>query len=90
MLNDMLSIYRKEKAEELKETTYQLTEQQQEDFQKSKWLLSHYIKITIARGVYGDNEFFQLYNTIFDSYKKAIEIIGNENEYNKLLNEDNK
>ena len=90
MLNDMLSIYKKEKAEELKETTYQLTEQQQEDYQKSKWLLSHYIKITIARGVFGDNEFYQLYNTIFDTYKKAIEIINDESEYNRLLNQERK
>ena len=90
MFNEMLSIYRKEKAEELKETSYQLTEQQLEDYQKSKWLLSHYIKMTIARGVYSDNEFYQLYNTIFDTYNKAIEIINDENEYNELLNQDRK
>jgi len=85
MLNDMLSIYKKEKAEELKEATYTLTEEQLADLEKSKWLLLYQIKMLIARDIYGYNEFYQLYNPLHDSYNKAIEIISNEEEYNTLL-----
>jgi len=104
MLNDMLNMYKKEKTDEtngktiqldankkeIKQTPYQLTEDQQKDLEKSKWLLSYYIKMYVAREIYSDNEFFQLYNTLFDSYKKAIEIISNEGAYNKLLTQDKK
>ena len=87
MLNDMINIYKKEKADDLKQETYQLTEDQQKELEKSKiWLLQQ-IKILIAREVYSDNEYYQLVNPLIDSYKKAIEIIGDENEYNKLLNQ---
>jgi len=94
MLNDMLTMYRKEKAQELKEDSYQLTEQQQKDLEKSKNLFTQLIKMYVAREVYGDNEFYQLWNQwnpfSSDAYKKAIEIISNENVYNKLLNPDRK
>jgi len=90
MLNDMLKIYQKEKAEESGETTYQLTEQQQEDYKKSKWFLSHYIKMNIARGIFSESEFYELSNTLSNTYNKAIEIISDENKYNQLLNEDRK
>ena len=90
MLNDMLNIYKKEKAEELKEATYQLTEEQQGDLEKSKWLFIYWIKALIAREIYGENEYDQLLNPLLDTYKKAVEIISNEKEYNKLLNQDRK
>ena len=86
MLDDLISLYKKEKAEELEENTYQLTEDQMKDLEKSKPLLLQYIKMSIAREVYGDNEYFQLLNPMYNSYNKAIEIISNEEEYNKLLN----
>ncbi|MCL1933581.1 MAG: S41 family peptidase [Candidatus Azobacteroides sp.] len=85
MLNDMLNVYKKEKAEELKEESYQLTEDQQKDLETSRWLFLQWIKMFIAREVYGDNEFYQLMNPLFDSYQKAVEIISDENKYNKLL-----
>jgi len=90
MLNNMMALYRKEKASDLKQETYQLTEDQQKDLEKSKSLLLQQIKMLIAREVYGDNEYYQLVNPLIDSYKKAIEIIGDENVYNKLLTQDRK
>ena len=90
MLNDMLNMYRKEKADDLKKDTYQLTEDQQKDLEKSKWLFLQQIKMLIAREIYSESEFYQLYNPILDTYKKAIEIISNDNMYNKLLTQDRK
>ena len=90
MLNDIINIYKKEKTEELKETTYQLTEEQQKDLEKCKWLISHQIKMSIANAIYNDNEYYQLLNPLLDVYNKAIEIISDENEYNKLLSQDRK
>ena len=60
-------------------------EQQKKDLEKSKSLILQQIKMYIAREIYSDNEFYQLYNPLFDSYKKAIEIISDDKEYNKLL-----
>ena len=105
MLNDLLEMYKKDKTEEQKtntiqldannkeikqQTTYQLTVDQEKDLVKSKDLILHFIKMNIAREVYGDNEFYQLFNSLFDTYNKAIEIISNDKAYNKLLNPDKK
>jgi len=91
MLNELLNIYKKDKAEELSETAYQLTAEQQKEFEKSKFLLSQWIKILIVRELFGENEYYQLRNPyLIDSYKKAIEIISDENEYNKLLSQGRK
>jgi carboxyl-terminal processing protease len=89
MLNDLLSIYKKEKAEELKKDSYQLTEEQQKDLEKSKPLLLQQIKLLVAQGVYSKKEYYQLLNPILDAYKKAVEIIGNPVEYDKLLGKTN-
>jgi carboxyl-terminal processing protease len=110
MLNDMMDVYRKEKAEEhqlrllkkdpetdnvsttaeeIEVKTNQLSEKdQQNDLEKSKSLLSMQIKMNIAREIYSDNEYYQLLNPLYDSYNKAIVIINDEKEYNKLLNQD--
>ena len=90
MLNDMMEIYKKEKAEELGENVYQLTEEQQKDLEKSRsWLLQE-IKMLIAREIFSENEYYQLWNPFLDPYNKAIEIISNESEYNKLLSQDSR
>ena len=113
MVNEMLNMYKKEKADEEKdkaagkqpiqpdavtvgadgaplpqkeEAAVQLTEEQQKkDLEKSKSLILQQIKMYVAREIYSDNEFYQLWNPLFDSYKKAIEIINDDKEYNKLL-----
>jgi len=90
MINDMMNIYNKEKADELKEQSYQLTEEQKKDLEKSKWLISYFIKMYVAREIYTENEFYQLWNPLFDTYTKAIEIIRDESAYNKLLTQDRK
>jgi len=91
MLNELINIYKKDKADELSETAYQLTTEQQKEFEKSKFLLSQWIKMLIARELFGENEYYQLRNPFFlDSYNKAIEIINDENEYNKLLSQGRK
>ena len=85
-----------ENKKEIKQMLSQLTENKlkdediQKDLEKSKWLILQQIKLYVAREVYGDNEFYQLYNSLFDSYKKAIEIISDDNAYNKLLTQDRK
>jgi len=86
MLNDMLNIYKKDMTEELKTESYQLTEDQLKDLEKSKWLFLYYIKMFIAREIFSENELYKLANPLSASYKKAVEIISNEKEYNKLLN----
>ena len=90
MLNDMLTMYKKEKADELKQESYQLTEDQQKDLAKSKVLLLQWIKLYVAREIFSENESYQLLNPLLDTYKKAIEIIGDENLYNRLLTLDRK
>lgn len=43
------------------------------------------IKAMIARDVYGNNEFFQVYNTTNNIYLKAIEVINNWEQYQAEL-----
>ena len=89
MLNEMLNIYKKEKAEDLKQETYQLTEQQQKDLEKSKSFCAMQVKMLVAREIFSENEYYQLLNPVLiDSYKKAVEIISDEKTYNQLLNQD--
>jgi len=90
MLNDMINLYKKEKAVDLKQESCQLTEDQQKDVEKSKLLFLQQIKLLIVRELYSDNEYYQSVNPLIDSYKKAVEIISDENEYNKLLNQSRK
>ncbi len=56
-----------------------------EDFQKSKTLLAIQMKAIIARDMWGMAEYFQIINQQNESYQKALEIINNTKEYNKLL-----
>ena len=90
MLNGMMNLYKKEKANDLKQESYQLTDKQQKDLEKSKILLLQQIKIFIVRELYSDKEYYQAVNPLIDSYKKAVQIISDEKEYNKLLNPDRK
>ena len=73
----------------MKQDSYQLTEEQQKDLEKSKSLLLQQIKMLVAREIYSEKEYCQLLNPILDTYKKAVEIIGNPLEYDKLLGKTN-
>jgi carboxyl-terminal processing protease len=56
--------------------------------EKSKPLIRLQIKALIARDLWNMNEYFQIMNDDNESLKKAIWIIGNTTEYNKLLGKD--
>ena len=90
MINDMMEIYKKEKAEELKVEKYQLTEDQLKDLEKSKPWIFQEIKMKIVSEVYGENEYYLLWNSMLNTYQKAVEIISNEAEYNKYLSQNRK
>lgn len=88
MLSDLLTLYKKDRIEdkdEAEEKAYQLTEEQEKDFEKSKSLLSLQIKSLIAREIFTDNEYYQLINRENNALQKALEIINNSKEYEKLL-----
>jgi carboxyl-terminal processing protease len=56
-----------------------------EQFGKSKPLIQLQIKAQIARDLWNTNEYFQIINDDNEALTKAIQIIGNSKEYNKLL-----
>ena len=56
-----------------------------QDFQKSTPLVQLQIKALIARDLWDMNEYYQIINQENPVLKKAIEIIKNTKEYNKLL-----
>jgi carboxyl-terminal processing protease len=88
MINDLLELYKKEKAEELKESTYQLTEEQLVDLRKSKLLIQFQIKAYTIREILSDNDYYHFVNSSSyynDALKKAVEIINDQKEYKKLL-----
>ncbi|MCC8145732.1 MAG: S41 family peptidase [Bacteroidales bacterium] len=63
----------------------ELTANDMKDFEKSKSLVQLQIKALIARDIWEMNDYFQIINEINDPLIKAIEIINNTSEYNKLL-----
>jgi C-terminal peptidase (prc) len=52
---------------------------------KTKPLLQTQIKALIARDLFDMTAYFRVVNNDSDSFKKAVEIINNEKQYNKLL-----
>lgn len=62
-----------------------LTPEDMAQFEKSKPLVKLQIKALIARDLWNINEYFQIINEKNEFLKKAIEIMKNPNEYNKLL-----
>jgi len=56
-----------------------------QDFQKSTPLIQLQIKALIARDLWNTNEYYQIINRENNVLKKAIEIISDPKEYNKLL-----
>jgi carboxyl-terminal processing protease len=63
-------------------------EEKLKDFEKSKPLVQAQIKALVARELYGESEYYQVINKEIAAYRKAIEIISNQNEYDKLLTRD--
>ena len=57
----------------------------EEQFNKSKNFISLQLKAYIAQNLFDTSEYFEIINDISDSYLKALQIINNEEEYNKIL-----
>ncbi|MDR0681565.1 MAG: S41 family peptidase [Dysgonamonadaceae bacterium] len=68
-----------------KKTSSKLTTEDMKQFEKSKPLVKLQIKALIARDFWNMNEYYQIINEENTSLKKAIEIIKNPKEYDKLL-----
>ena len=56
-----------------------------DDLNVSKPQLDMMLKALIARNLFGNDEFFQIYNTTNKTYLKAIEVINTWNKYKKEL-----
>jgi carboxyl-terminal processing protease len=85
MINDLLNLYKKEEAGESASSNNKVTTEQLQDFEKSKPLVKAQIKSLIARELFGEGEYYQVINKELVAYRKAIEIICNPTEYDKLL-----
>jgi carboxyl-terminal processing protease len=68
-----------------KRTSAKLTAEDLKQFEKSKSLIKMQIKALIARDFWNTSEYYQIINGENDALKKAIEIIENSKEYDKLL-----
>jgi len=87
MMSDLLSKFKEDKKEDKKEQTESelLTEKDMEEYRKSEPLIRLQLKALIARDLWNMNEYFQVMNQDNESYKKALEIIEDNNRYNVLL-----
>ena len=57
----------------------------EEEFDKSKDLISLELKAYIASDLFGNSGYFQVMNDLNDSYQKALEIINDDEAYFNLL-----
>ena len=91
MLDDLLEMFKNEKVE-LRDgrISTDLTSEDLAEFKKSKPLVKTQLKALIARDLWSMNEYFQIMNDENDSLKKAVTLIENSKEYNKLLQGKNK
>ncbi|MDR0394421.1 MAG: S41 family peptidase [Tannerella sp.] len=58
----------------------------EEQFEKSKELVSLQLKALIAQNLFDTSEYFQVINDQNDSYLEALRIINDDERYNKILN----
>jgi len=56
-----------------------------EELQRSEPLIRLQLKALIARDLWSMSEYFQIINQDNETYRRAIEIIGDENKYHRLL-----
>ncbi|MCD8264000.1 MAG: S41 family peptidase [Tannerellaceae bacterium] len=57
----------------------------EEEYERSKPLITLQLKALLARDMYEMSEYYQIMNDDNESYRKALEIINNEQLYNKEL-----
>ena len=58
----------------------------EEQFEKSKELISIQLKALIARDLFDISEYYQIINYKNDSYNEALRIINNDEQYKKIIN----
>lgn len=88
MLSDLLNMYKEDRKENDKKSETEPTELTSEDlrgFDESKSLIRMQIKAFIASDLYDRGDYYEIINAINDPLTKALEIINNPKEYNKLL-----
>ncbi len=56
-----------------------------EEFEKSKKLIITQMKALLARDLYDSSAFYRIINDIDDIFSKGLEVINNDDLYNKLL-----
>jgi carboxyl-terminal processing protease len=61
----------------------------EEQFNKSKELISLQIKALIAQNLFDMSEYFQIINDRNDSYREALNIINDDEQYYKILKGNN-
>ncbi|MDR1763653.1 MAG: S41 family peptidase [Dysgonamonadaceae bacterium] len=84
MFDDFLDMYRNEKSDGGKPVA--LTEEQQKDWEGIKTFVGLQIKSLIIRDLTDEQEYYRFSNIYFNEpLKKALAIINNSDEYNKLL-----
>ncbi|OFY32928.1 MAG: peptidase S41 [Bacteroidetes bacterium GWF2_38_335] len=57
----------------------------EDEYNKSKEDIATQIKALIARDIWDNSEFFEIINMSDDAFLKGVEVISNDNLYNKLL-----
>jgi carboxyl-terminal processing protease len=57
-----------------------------EDFDKSKEIIFTQLKALLARDLYDASAFYRIINDIDDIFSKGLEVISNDELYNKILN----
>lgn len=60
-----------------------------QQYERSEQLLKIVLKANIASDLYGSKSFYKVYNPYDDSYKAALNLINNKEEYNRRLNKSN-
>lgn len=61
------------------------TEPEDGELKRSEEAIRLQLKALVARTLYGYHEYFELINPLDPIYKKAVEIISDDNKYNQLL-----
>ncbi|GHT39820.1 peptidase S41 [Bacteroidia bacterium] len=91
MLNDLIDVLKKENFEmivsdgrEAHKSTH-LTGEDMRQLEVSKSLIKMQIKALIARDVWNTSEQYEILNAENQTLKKAVELLGNNKEYTKLL-----
>ena len=90
MINELLEFYKSDRNngtaddEEL-EAFKEFTSEEMERFEKSKPFIKLQLKALVARDLWNMSEYFQIMNDDNESLKRAIQIIEDKKEYEKLL-----